>query len=80
MLGMTIIICIFLFFTIALILVHIDVKDRRNKPLIEICEDLNYKLQRLESEAKYTDGVIKEMGERLIKVEEKVKINKFEGF
>ena len=48
MLGMTIVICIFLFMTTALILSTVEKRSEINSDLLEILENLNERLKRVE--------------------------------
>lgn len=48
MLGITIVICIFLFLTTALILNTIEKRHRMNNELLEIIENLNERIIKLE--------------------------------
>ena len=54
MLGITIVICIFLFMTTALILSTIENKNRMNNDLLEILENLDERLKLLEKKSKET--------------------------
>ena len=48
MLGMTIVICVFLFMTTALILSTIEKRNEMNNELLEMLENLNERLKILE--------------------------------
>ena len=50
MLGMTIVICIFLFLTTALILSTVEKKYSANNDLLEILENLNERIKKLENQ------------------------------
>ena len=71
MLGMTIVICVFLFMTTALILSSVDKRTKTNNELLEILDNLNRRTKDLEEGFKLGLDVSERQNKRLEDLENK---------